>query len=277
MSVIRLRAAFALCCLFAFAGAPVFGQAGKVEPRKVIVTANATTHVKPNAVRLSFVVTSQTQGNVRDDNDRQVAKVKKALADLALVNLDMQVVPAAITSVQMTERQVARFGGGGPGGGPAGGPIGAVPAVPVKTQQIQTLVVVTLRDKDLERLSSNVSKIADVVVDHGGIAPSDENSPGYRGTRILGAAYSESFPGPRIDWLAENAGEARQQAIKRAVKDAMENARAAVGDQANLQVAAIEISAPEDHGAVRRFRADVQPPETGLIPITVEVKVTFAY
>ncbi len=147
--------------------------------------------------------------------------------------------------------------------------------MPVQTKQIQTLFVVTLRDADLERLGTNVRKLVDLVVENGGMAASDDT--GFRGARLLGPGVTENFPGPRIEWLVENPGDARRQAIKRAVKEATENARAAVGDQANLQVAEIDIAVPEEYAAIRRFRPDTPTSETGLIPVTCEVKVTFMY
>ena len=273
MGVIDTRTAVALCCCLVVAAAPVRGQTtvagpqGKGEPRTITVTANATTHVKPNAVRLTFVVNTQSQGDVREENDRQVAKVKKGIADLGLKNLEVHVVPASITTVHITDRRVGGFGGGGPAG--------AMPAVPVQSRQIQTPVVVTLRDQEVERLSRNVTKLVDMAVDNGATGPADET--GFRAPRLLGTAYSENFPGPRIERLAENAEEARRLAIKRAVKDATENARAAVGEQTHLQVAAIEITVRDEPQISRRFGRDPQPPETILVPGSVEVRMTFAY
>ncbi len=247
---------------------PAFGQG---EPRKVIVTGNATSYVKPNGSRLTLVVNSQgqSQENVREDNDRRVAKVKKAIADLGLTNVDIHIVPASITTVQVTERAVL---GGFRGGAGAG-----LPPVPVRSLHLQTQVVVTLRDKDRGRLTRNVTKLADMAVDNGATGPIDD-SPSFRVPRsVTATGYTESFPGPRIEWLADNAEEARRQAIKRAVKDATENASAAVGNDANLlRVRAIEIVVPDDASPPRRFRSTPQP-ETGLVPINVEVKVTFSY
>ncbi len=128
----RSRAALALCCCLAMT-APVLGQTvvagpqGKSETRKVVVTANATTYVKPNAARLSFVVTSQTQANIREDNDQQVAKMKKGIADLALASLQIQVVPSSINTLQVTERRIGVGGAGGlAGGGPGGAGVGGI-------------------------------------------------------------------------------------------------------------------------------------------------------
>jgi uncharacterized protein YggE len=272
MSVHPLHTFLALCCALAFGSVPALGQtvvAGpKSEPRKVTVTvtANATSYAKPNAARLTFVVMSQTQANIREDNDRQVAKVKKGLADLALANLDVQVVPSSINTLQVTAARQKGFVG-------PGGPAMAQPAQ--QTKQIQTLFVVTLRDKEVERLGTGVAKLSDLIVENGGMAPNDDTGPGFRTTR-LAAAASESFLGPRIDWLAENSGDARRQAIKHAVKEATENARAAVGEPASLQVLSIDITTPDEHMTPRRSRLDLQA-DTGMIPLTVEVRVTFGY
>jgi uncharacterized protein YggE len=281
MNLTAARTALALCFSVIVTGAPALGQTrvagpqGKSEPRKVIVSANATTHAKPNAARLTFVVNSQTQGNVREENDRQVAKVKKGIAEMGLKDVEVHLLPASMTTIHVTERPVR----GGFAGG-AGGPGVAMPVVPAQSRQIQTQFVVTLRDKDRERLARNITKLADLAVENGAMGPADD-TPGFRAQRLSiggpGIGYSETFPGPRIEWLAENTDEARRQAIKQAVKDATDNARAAVGDQANLQVATIEIIVPDEASVPRRYRPAAQPQETGQIAINVEVKVTFTY
>lgn len=214
--------------------APAIGQepaaSGK---RKIVVTGSATVSVKPDKARITFVVTTTDEDakKVRDEDTKQVKKVKDALTALNLKNVDIQVVPSGIGST------TSGFGQGLGGGIPAGGFGGpAVPAPAIEKKQTQTTFYVTVRDKNEDNLRLAVTKLADVATENGGTGP--ENATiGY--PTIYGATTKT---GPKVEWCSESAGEARKEAIKKAVAEALANAQAAVGD-AKVSVVEIQVVA----------------------------------
>ena len=83
-------------------------------------------------------------------------------------------------------------------------------------------------------------------------------------------------PGPRIEWLVDNDAEARQDAIRRAIKVATENARAAVGD-GPLHVVEIDVNSHEPFDGPYRDREELGLGRLGMVPVTARVRVTFGY
>jgi uncharacterized protein YggE len=260
MNFLRTRSALVLLTLLAF-GAPLCGQSAKV-----VVSSNATVYVKPTAARITFSLTAQSQGQpqARATNDEQVAQMKKAVADLSLPSVQLKVVPVAINTVVVTEGQRLVAGAGF-----------IPPQPPLETKQAQTLFVVTVRDKDVDGLHEKVRKLADAAVSNGAFAPDDTNSQRPRPLAL--GTTTETLHGPKIEWLVDDASTAREQAVKRAVKEVTETARAAVVDTAKLQVVEIVITTQEESPTVRPFRPDLPVLQPGSVAITVQVKVTFAY
>jgi hypothetical protein len=83
--------------------------------------------------------------------------------------------------------------------------------------------------------------------------------------------------GPQIEWLTQDMGDARREAIKKAVRDAHANALAAVPD-AKLEMMEVTVSSGE-FGMRQRGRISPYAYMTDSSPIsvTVEVQVTFSY
>lgn len=238
---------------------------GKDPGRKLVVNGSATVYARPDAARVSFVVNTEVIAKAREENDKQTKKMKDSLVALGFQGLDIQVQPGAINNVTNMDPQAA------PG----------VPAL--KHQQTQCTFSVTIRHTDVDKLREMVTRVADVAMENGGTAAS--NNPygqmfrmgGMGGGRMGGP---ETNFGPNIEWLAENPGEARRDAIKRAVSDAQANAQAAVGD-AKLTLVGVTIStgAKDDrvNALLRNPFMETPTPSAGRLPITVDVQVTFSY
>jgi uncharacterized protein YggE len=260
MSLFHTRLALVLLSLLAF-GAPVFGQTAKV-----VVSSSATVYVNPSAARIVFALAAQApvQMQARETNDEQVVRMKKAVADLSLPGVQLKVVPVAINTVVVTEGQMLLRG-----------PNAVPPVPPVETKQAQTLFVVTVRDKNVDGLHEKVRKIADAAVSNSALAPDDGNSQRIRPLNLN--TTTDTVHGPKIEWIVDDASVAREQAVKRAVKEATQTARAAVAETAKLQVVEIVITTQEESPTVRPFRMDLPTLEPGSVAITIQVKVTFAY
>jgi uncharacterized protein YggE len=227
--------------------------------RKLIVNGTATVHAKPDAAALTFAVTStsDTGKAARDENDKQVKKLKDALTALGIKTLEVHAAPSAV------------------GTSPSDSGFGPAPAPPpAPTKQVQTVFHVTVREKDVEKLRGLVTKLADTAVENGatGIGGDDSGIP-FRLARRMGLAASG---GPKIEWLAENVSEARKQAVKKAVADARESAQAAAGD-AKLEVAEIRVTT--DPSLRVRYNPDgsVVEAAAGQVAVRVDVEVVFLY
>jgi uncharacterized protein YggE len=252
--------------------APALGdEPAKGEGRKVIASATATAYVKPDSARLTFVVTTTEAGDksAREANEKHLKTLKDALAALDLGNTEVEVsaLPTTVTTLMGTPQNP---------GGPR----------PVQGKKAQSVVQVTVRDKDLDKLRKAVGKLAETALENGGLSPdADLNYP--RGFRIRrgGAPFGpggpvdddpEPVPGPSIEWLATSPGEARREAIRRATKDALADAEAAAGG-AKLNVLEINVGGSDDVPMRYRVRGDVTTSDAALIPIRVEVRVTCSY
>jgi uncharacterized protein YggE len=264
MSPLPCRLAIGFCCWFVI---PMASQAqGQPKPdvRKVVVSASANVNVKADTVRVTFGLTTQVGINAREEHEKHVKKMKAALAGLSISGIEILSVPSSISTV-LSEDQNARFN-----------PM-AVPMAPLQAKQAQTQFVVTIRDNDSEKLREKAIKIADVASEMGG--NSEDYGPGNRmHRRVDGMRISDFNPGPRIEWLAENGAEARLEVIRKAIKIANENARAAVSEP--LHVIEINVNVPDVDMLEMRYRIRDEMAygsEGGLIAITANVRVTFGY
>src|SRR2546421_564966 len=66
--------------------------------RKVVVTSSATVYAKPDAARLTFAITSGGVDKPREENEKQVKKVKDALTGVAK-DVEVHVSPLALNTV----------------------------------------------------------------------------------------------------------------------------------------------------------------------------------
>ena len=244
------------------------GGPPKTEGRRVIVHASATVQAKPDMARISFSVMTQVGINTREEADKHVKKIKDALSALAIPGMDILAIGTPITTVTTEDRRGAfnPMGGGGP--------------MEQTTKQAHTIFVVTVRDKNPDKLREKATKLADVASEHGGTSVGnqfDDFTPINRGGGFrMRMAVVDVQPGPRIEWLVDNDAEARQDAIRRAIKVATENARAAVGD-GPLQVVEIDVNSHEPFDGPYRDREELGLGRLGMVPVTARVRVTFGY
>jgi uncharacterized protein YggE len=253
---------FALLLLGLAAGVRTAGAEEPVRPavKKITVTGTATVAVKPDAARLTFGVltTMPDVKGARTENDKQVKKVLASLATVGGPGVEVQAVPGSVTSVSTTD--------------PAG------PAGPVVTRQVQTSITVLVREKNVEKLREMVIELADTATSNGATGSVVDDGLGFPRGRV-GRAVMETSQGPQIEWLTQNVGEARREAIKKAVADARANALAAVPD-AKLELVEVNVTVLNNDTVTRQrtrtgfYAYAVDPsPQT----VTVEVQVTFSH
>ena len=260
----RIHFTFAALTFLALSMACLVPANGQETPaktnRKLVVAGSATIYAKADTAYITFQVTS-TEGNVKNaraENDKQVKKVKEGLAALKYPNVDIQVVPSGIATVAVDTANLQVIPGGVP----------VVPPAP--NRQAQSTFRVTVREKDDEKLRDMVCKLADVAAENGGTG-----SGNVRGN-------ADSSLGPDIQWSCENSAEARREAIKKAVDDALANAQAAVG---KAQISVVEIHVPPQIDRTDTSRdvlytqllSNSPTPDSNLIPVTVVVEVTCSY
>jgi uncharacterized protein YggE len=251
MMCVRFTAGILVAWLVLGAGVIVGQDPSKAEVRKVVVNSTATVYVKPESARLSFIVVAAeaSDKSAREANEKQIKRIKDALAALQLGKTDVEVnvMPCAISNLGISP--------------PAQG---AARTLVVK--RAQSVFEVTVREKDLDKLRDAVRRLTEAATDNGATgSEADDRVARIRPfpLRAGAAEEPESVSGPSIEWLAAETGEARRDAIRIATKNAMADAEAATGD-AKLKVLEINVSAPEDI-------------QTARIPIRVTVVVTCAY
>jgi uncharacterized protein YggE len=261
------NAALVILCWLVVGVVPGRGaESAKNKARKVTATATATAHVKPDSARISFAVTTDetTAKSAREAHDKQVKKIKEALAALPLkkMAIEVEVVPSPLATLLSAQPN--------PGGVRA--PQG---------KRARSIFYVTVREKDLGKLRGAVVKLAEVAADNGGKPVKADDFLPVRRIRRLGglggADEQEAAPAPTIEWLAAEGGAARREAVRRAVRDALADAQAAVGE-AKLQVVEIDVLAGKERAQrVIRLRDTSDDAESSLILIQVEVRVTCSY
>jgi uncharacterized protein YggE len=263
-----------LCCWLVVGSAFAVGEEpAKHDGRKVVATGTATAHVKPDAARVTFVITTTETADksAREANDKHVKTVKDALAAVALdkVEMEVNVLPTTITTLTVPAQN--------PGGPPM-----------VQSKRAQSIFQVTLKDKDLDKLRKAAGKIAETAADNGGTSVDADANP-VRGFRIRrGGGFGPGGPGggivddpdpitgPTTEWLATSPAEARREAIRRAVKDAQADAEAATGST-KLTVVEITVTGSDDALVRYRMRGGDIGTDSALVPIRVEVRITYSY
>jgi uncharacterized protein YggE len=249
-------------CLFAAATPSPGEEPAKSQGRKVIASATVTTYIKPDGARLTFFVTTTETADksAREANEKQVKKVRDALAALPLDKryTDVNALPSAV-SVTVT------------------GPETPGNSRQVASKKMQTALEIMVYERDLAKLRTAVSQVAETVAENGGTGIVTE-SPlrAIRTVRVAARDASEEMSGPRIEWLNTAPGEARREAIRRATREAMADAEAAAG-VGNLKVLEIRVSSTEDPVSYVRLRDDPESKGMVQIPIRVTVHITCEY
>jgi uncharacterized protein YggE len=265
MSSVRILTAVLASWLF-LAAWPAHAQDSiKSEDRKVTATATATTFVRPDSARLTFVIATAEAADksAREANEKQVKKVKDALKAVTLGKLDVEV------SVLPTTTGTLGISPETPGG-----------ARPVVGKLAQTVFEVVVREKDVDKLQDAVRRLAEAASDNGATGPDNDDRSTLSRLRLPRRPgvpeEPEPIAGPTIEWVAAEVDEARHDAIKRATKEALANAQAAVGD-AKLKVLEIKVSTLDD--APTRFRLLGQTNLAGAarIPVRAMVDVICSY
>ena len=191
MNTVRFPAVLCLCgCLLL--GGPAVTSAQE-KSRKIIVNGSAMVNAKPDAARLNFFVHSEAANNPREVNDRHVKKLKDQLMALALANVDIQIIPYAQSTIDIADMA--------PNGEP-----------PARLQHVQTQFTVLVRETNVDKLRTAVTKIVDTATNNGARA-----TPGIDDPARMPRPGQKMVPivGPKIEWLSENTRIYQQEAVKR--------------------------------------------------------------
>jgi uncharacterized protein YggE len=233
--------------------------------RKLTVSANAIVQAEPDSAMISFsLVYSGTKAkDAREAVDKRVNAIRDAVNALGLKNVSLEIVPVPLNVMI------------------AGNPLpdGSQPPV---GYQAKCNCWINVREKDKAKLRDMVVRIGDTVAENGGLGPADDTNPlRFRAARfnaIGGPAQPpETVPGPAVEWLCENDSVVRQDAVKRAVNDALATAHTVAGKS---QLKVVEVSVQPTVSSGSRIRAALvgNPVQTlGTVAIEVTVNVTCTY
>src|SRR5438105_11121969 len=102
----RILVLLSLGCALLGAGTVHGDDSTKSAKRKVIVNGSATVQVKADAAQLTFGVTTsnETSKATRDEHDKQVKRLREALAALEIKSVEVQAAPSAMGTVQEMAR-----------------------------------------------------------------------------------------------------------------------------------------------------------------------------
>jgi uncharacterized protein YggE len=233
--------------------------------RKLTVSANATVLADPDAAVITFAV-SATGGKgkeAREAADKRASAIKDGIDGLGLKNVMVEVVPLPLSLLVS--------GDPGPDG-----------TQTTQGAQARSLFSVTAREKNKQKLREMVVRLADVVVENGGVGATDEASPRFRlpaRAAAFGAVAAqplEKVPGPSVEWLCESSTEPRQKAVKKAVDEALASARA-VAENAKLKVTEVAVQQTVSFPSFRSRLTEPGVSASGRVPIEVSVTVTCSY
>jgi uncharacterized protein YggE len=264
---LAMRIGFAaFLCWFVLASTPVRGdEPAKSEGRKVVANASATVYVEPDGARLTFFVISNASPdrNARDLNEKQVKKLREALAAIPLDKreVEVRVLPSTISST---------VNANDPGG-----------ARTLTGKRVQSVVQVTVYEKDLTKLREAVSQLAETIVENGGTGIDNDSLPYrmIRAPRAIARDEQEPAAGPSIEWLATEQTRARRDAIRRATRQAMADAEAAAG-VSTLKVLEIQVTSNDEAILDQRLIGTVSARGVSSqtqIPVRVQVHVTCGF
>ncbi len=234
--------------------------------RKLTVSSSATVYADADTAVISFAVLARapTTKEARDRTGKRTATIRDAIANLKLTGVTVDVVPEPLHPL-----------------------VSATPAVDgtenVQGYQAKSRLSVTVRVKDTEKLRALVAQVGDVAMENGAIGLSEDRVQRLRLPMRLrgglgGAAAPEppeEAPGPSVEWLCENATAARQLAVKRAVEQALANARAVTG-AARPKVLEVEVQSTHLSEMPYSLR-NAAPPHLGRVPVGVTVRVICSY
>jgi len=239
---------------------------GKPELPRVIASATATALVKPDAARITFSISAHEpiEKSPREANEKQVKKLRDAIAALPLgkVDMDIQVSPAAV-GLMVTGAQNT--------GGPT-----------VHSRKAESVFQINIRERDFDKLRDAVARIIESACENGGTSNNDPDSrQTYRIPRIVAGnndEETEAVPGPSVEWLSSATSGPRRDAIRRAMKEAIADAEAAVGS-AKVNVVEVMVTNTETSTdrTSRYSSSEFAPPHAGMVRVSVEVRVTCTY
>jgi len=263
----RFTPVVCFCSLLVWATPAIGKELAKENGRQVVASANATVYVKPDGALLTFAISTNevTGKSVREANEKQVKKVKDALSAVHLNKVDVKT-RVALTSINTLLS--AQPNGAG--------------ARAIEGKRLRNIFYVTIREKNMDKLREAVCKLAEAATDNGA-KPVYEEDDTEQMLRMARGRFGGGGPngptpgsGPAIEWLAGDTAAARRDAIRRAVRDALADAQAAVGD-AKLNVVQIEVSAANEERRYVGPRGLREPIDDGRIPVRVHVQVTCSY
>lgn len=232
------------------------------ETHKLTVSSHATTYADPDAAMVTFAVTvtGDTSQEARQRMDQKTHEIKDRIAKLRTARTTLEVVPGPLNLLMAA--------------GPA-----ADGSQSTQGFQAETRFSVTIREKHKDQLRNMAVQVGDVAADLGGVGVTDLGNRFSRLTALRGfgrgsAQPPEKVAGPTVEWLCENVGAARAQAVKKALDEALSSARVISGSS-KVKVAEVEVDHSETWARTRL--SETGGPASGRVPVTVTVKVICSY
>jgi uncharacterized protein YggE len=235
--------------------------------RKIAATSTATVFASPDSARIAFTFgsTEDIGKSAFESNESKIGRFRAALATQPMLPASMDVQVRAFNVRAYFVPDPNRLGDR-----------------MLKGKRAETTVHITIQDADSNYLRESVGRVIELAAESGATAvEGDEASRQVAASQRLamrasGFAEPESATVTTIEWLCLNDAEARQQAVKRAVADAMADAQSAVGD-AKLDVSEIEVISLEDEPHRMVLRGVPPNVQAGKIAIRARVKIMCVY
>jgi uncharacterized protein YggE len=181
--------------------------------RVLTVTGTATVYAKPDTARIHYGVrTSEPAVDAAKDSlGKTIKAMDEAVKKLKLSNATITAAPVTIRQVQANPNGIAQAPGGAAAPAPGIGPFSANAAY-----------CATITDKDPEKLRAAVEAFVKVVTEAGANTPGDDKDSQIN----VFVGNQETTSGPKVILTRSDDSDAREEALKKAVRRAMKDAKA---------------------------------------------------
>jgi uncharacterized protein YggE len=217
------------------AGSVALGEEAKPE-RVISVSGSATVYAKPDTARVYYGVrvSEPSADAVKDVLTKTTTTIDEAVKKLKLSNVKVSSAPITIHYSQGNNNNIGvPMAAGAPPGGPGGGGLGPFVGGSSHTA--------TITDTDPDKLKAAVDSFVKIATESGANTSGGDLKeinldifPGQRGN-----------DGPKVELLRSDDSAAREEALKKAVEQALRNAKAIAKTLGGGEVKVISVSDAE--------------------------------
>jgi len=203
-----------LICIALVSSGRLAAQAGDVKKDRVItVIGVGTIKYKPEGAKISFAIRASDNAfaTAWKDNQTQSDKLRDALERLKLTGAQIKISPPDVVQGEFGNNGIAVVQP------PMGMGVGALPYNVTRSFQV------VVSDADFPELHKKVLKVMETALNHG--ANAQPKAPGNHNDFIGGLPQGGSLT--RVEFFSREDVDPRQQAYRKAVAAALENAKAA--------------------------------------------------